>query len=164
MADPRSRVNTLERGQALVEFTLCAMVFFALVLGVVESARLFQSWTTVQHAAREAARYAVTGREDCDGMAADREDCIIDTAKKATTGLSGGGLSGADVAVTLTSWDYPDYADPGAANSAGAACDAVEVEVTYKHQFLVPFFKVIAPSGLDLSGSQRMVIEPYGSC
>jgi Flp pilus assembly protein TadG len=164
MSYPKRRSTGDESGQALVEFALCAMIFFTLVFGVVEAARMFQSWVTVQHAAREAARYAVTGREDCDGLATGRENCILATAKKATSGLHGGGLSGADVSVSLESWSAPDYADPATASDAGGPCDAVQVKVTYRHQLVIPLFEPIAPDGLDLSGSQRMVVEPYGAC
>ncbi len=164
MSKRNRRSRNLERGQALVEFALCATVFFMLVFGVIEAARIFQSWTTVQHAAREAARYAVTGREDCDGLATGREACIVATAKQATTGLSGGGLNGSAVSVSIESWSAPDYADPATANDAGGPCDAVQVKVTYKHDLVIPFFQLIAPNGLDLAGSQRMVIEPYGTC
>jgi Flp pilus assembly protein TadG len=58
-----------ERGQSLVEFGLVSLVFFMVVFGILDMARLFQSWNAVQHASRDAARYAITGKSTCDGGA-----------------------------------------------------------------------------------------------
>ena len=53
-----------ERGQAVVEFAVVATVFFIMFLfGIIDCARLFESWTAVQHAAREGARLGITGSD-----------------------------------------------------------------------------------------------------
>jgi len=78
-----------DQGQALVEFGLVSIVFLTMVFGIIDFARLMQSWVTVQYAAREGARYALTGRSDCAGYTDNRIGCITDTAKGATTGLYG---------------------------------------------------------------------------
>ena len=153
-----------QRGQALVEFALVALAFITLVFSVLEGALLFQSWVTLQHASREGARYAVTGRVNCDGITEDRAACIAQTAIKATTGLSGGGISGSDVTVSFKKWDYPDYSGSGISNNPGDQCDAIEVRVDYTHSLIFPPLKLIAPSGIDLAGRQRMVNEPFGPC
>ena len=153
-----------QRGQATAEFALVSIVFFFLVFGIIDGARLFESWVTLQHAAREGARYAITGQVDCAGYAGDREACITEKAMAATEGLSGGGLGGADVAVTFVAWEYPDYTNPPVDDSAGDQCDAIEVRVTYTHEFAFPLLKAIAPSGVDMTGSQRMINEPFGPC
>ena len=132
-------------------------------------ARLFQSWITVQHAAREGARYAITGQVGCDGVVADRTQCIIQTAKKATTGLPGGGENSSIVNVSIKYWEFndPDFSDT-ATSGAGGACDAIEVTVSYKHSLITPLVKpIFAAFGKDpfpLSGSQRMINEPWGDC
>ncbi len=41
--------------QALVEFTLTALVFLMLLVMIIEVARILQAYVTIQHAAREAA-------------------------------------------------------------------------------------------------------------
>ncbi len=158
-----------ERGQILVEFALVATVFFMFIFGVFDMARLFQSWITVQHAAREGARYAITGQVGCDGVVADRTQCIIQTAKKATTGLPGGGKNSSIVNVSIKYWEFndPDFSDT-ATSGAGGACDAIEVTVSYKHSLITPLVKpIFAAFGKDpfpLSGSQRMINEPWGDC
>ena len=55
-------METKSRGQGLVEFALILPLLLMLLLGVVEGARLAWAYITVQEAAREAARYAVSGR------------------------------------------------------------------------------------------------------
>jgi hypothetical protein len=47
------------RGQGLVEFALILPALLMIVLSIIEAALLFQSYLAIQHAAREAARYAV---------------------------------------------------------------------------------------------------------
>ncbi len=51
-----------QSGQALTEFALVLPLLLLLLLGVVEASRIIWAAITVQNAAREAARYAVTGR------------------------------------------------------------------------------------------------------
>jgi len=149
-----------ERSQAVVEFALVGSIFFMLVFGIIDTARLFESWVTVQHAAREGARYALTGRSDCDGVPDNRLVCITNTAKEAAMGLSGGSSA---VNVTVRKWAYPDYADPPVEGSAGVACDDIEVQVQYDHHFLTPVIRAIVPD-IQLSGRERVINEPFGRC
>jgi hypothetical protein len=151
-----------EKGQALVEFAFAAMIFLLLVFGIIDFARLFQSWVTVQHAAREAARYGVTGRSDCDIAGDDRLACIEYTAEESTHGLSG---APDNVSVSVRSWDYPDYADPPLEGSAGEQCDALEVSVHYDFEFAAPVLaNVLGALDVPLVGRERMVNEPFGPC
>ncbi len=158
-----------ERGQALVEFALVAVAlvavaFLALVFGILDGARLFHSWVTVQHASREGARYAVTGRVNCDGITEDRAACIEQVGLNATTGLSRGGPYGGNVTVTYKKWDFPEYPGPPVSGDPGGQCDAIKVSVTYVHHFVFPLFQALVPSGLEISGRQRMLNEPFGPC
>ncbi|MCB0223367.1 MAG: pilus assembly protein, partial [Anaerolineae bacterium] len=62
-----------QKGQALVELALGLPLLLLLLLGIIEGARVAWAFITVQQAAREAARYAVTGRpyfnsDDLDGI------------------------------------------------------------------------------------------------
>jgi hypothetical protein len=49
-------------GQSLVEFALMLPILLLLFFGIIEFARIFHAWLTVEHSAREAARYAVSGQ------------------------------------------------------------------------------------------------------
>jgi hypothetical protein len=151
-----------ERGTVLLEFAIVGMVFFTIVFGIIDFSRLFQSWVTVQHAAREAARYGVTGRTDCPIAGDDRVACIEYVAKEATAGLAG---APANVTVTLRSWKYPDYADPPTEGSAGDQCDALEVSVDYDFHFAAPIVaNVLGALDVPIRGRERMVNEPFGPC
>ena len=149
-----------DQGQALVEFGLVAVVFLTFVFGIIDFARLLESWVTVQYAAREGARYALTGRSDCADYADNRIGCITDTAKAATTGLYG---APGNVTVKVRSWAYPNYANPATENSAGVACDSVEVEVDYDHHLVTPIIAAIV-SHVSLTGKERVLNEPFGPC
>jgi len=167
------RGSRAQRGQALVEFTIVVLVFMLFVFGILDSARLFQSWSAVQHAAREGARYGITGRTTCtfDGTNySTRADCIIKSSKNATIGMLNGGVNGT-VTVTCQSFDFNNaYAARGDSNtactgtSAGNQCDAEEVKVTYTHTFITPLLQFAAPSGITIVGRQRMINEPFGPC
>src|SRR5690554_6072897 len=65
-AQDRSRGR---RGQTMAEFALTLPILLLLMFGVIEFARIFHAWVTLQNAARAAARYAVTGRWDEDVVA-----------------------------------------------------------------------------------------------
>lgn len=58
MNDKKKSAN----GQALVEFALMITVVLMLIFLIIESSRILWAWTTVQNAAREGARYAITGQ------------------------------------------------------------------------------------------------------
>jgi regulation of enolase protein 1 (concanavalin A-like superfamily) len=69
-----------QNGQGMVEFALISPVLLLTILAIIETALIFQGYLTVQHAAREAARWAVTynperGKElngdSCDGTSCD---------------------------------------------------------------------------------------------
>ncbi len=51
-----------QKGQGLVEFALILPFLLMALLGIVEAARLIWAYTTVQTAARETVRYAITGK------------------------------------------------------------------------------------------------------
>lgn len=53
----------------MAEFALTLPILLLLMFGVIEFARIFHAWVTLQNAARAAARYAVTGRWDEDVVA-----------------------------------------------------------------------------------------------
>ncbi|GAB4526497.1 MAG: hypothetical protein Kow0063_00810 [Anaerolineae bacterium] len=55
-------MNRKTRGQSLVEFALILPILLLLILGIIEGARIIWAYITVQNAAREAARYAITGQ------------------------------------------------------------------------------------------------------
>lgn len=52
------------RGQTMAEFMMTFPIVMLLAFGVIEFARLFQAWVTLQNSARTAVRYGITGAWD----------------------------------------------------------------------------------------------------
>jgi Flp pilus assembly protein TadG len=55
----RLRVLRGQRGQSLVEFSLVAIVFFIIVLGMIDATRAVWNYNTLAEATREGTRYAI---------------------------------------------------------------------------------------------------------
>lgn len=55
----QQRILRKQAGAAAVEFALIAIVFFTLLLGIIEFGRMFYVWNSVQEVTRRAAREAV---------------------------------------------------------------------------------------------------------
>lgn len=53
-----------QKGQGMIEFVLISPVLLLTILAIIETALIFQGYLTVQHAAREAARWAITYKPD----------------------------------------------------------------------------------------------------
>lgn len=149
-----------EDGQSLAEFALIAPIFFLLIFGIVDLSRAFQAYVTVQEAARGGARYAVTGRIDCTGIAIqNRNNCIKQTVDVRVKDLDGH----AGITTSYRKWTYPSYADPPIENDAGQQCDAVEVEVRYTFHPITPIMNRIIPN-VPMQAKERLVNEPFGTC
>lgn len=149
-----------ERGQTLVEFAMIAPVLVILIFGFVDVSRVYQAWVTIQGAAREGARYGVTGRADCDIASEDRLACIQYAAAQRAEPLTN---SDSDLTVTVRSWDYPEYADPATEGDPGDQCDALEVQVEYDFTPSTPLVDTIL-GAVHLTGRERLVNEPFGVC
>ena len=91
------------KGQTLAEFALTLPILLLLLFGIVEFGRLFQSWVTLQNAARTAVRYASTGQYKDDRF--DIESLIICTPETTVNAV------GADT--TFVNYErgrgYPSY-------------------------------------------------------
>jgi hypothetical protein len=83
------------RGGSLVEFAIIGTLFFVLIFAVIDIAVLEWVTLTMQHAVREGARYAVTGRIDLDpscdpsdpGCVLQRYLAVIEKIKQESMGL-----------------------------------------------------------------------------
>lgn len=149
-----------EGGQTLLEFALLVPVIVILIFGFVDVSRIYQSWVTLEGAAREGTRYAVTGRSDCDIADDDRMACIEYQTTQRAEALTN---NDDDLTVTVRSWDYPTYTDPATEGDAGEQCDAVEVQVDYDFTPSTPLASAIFGS-VHLVGRDRLVNEPFGTC
>lgn len=79
-----------QAGATIVEFALVASLLFSILLAIVDFGHMFWVNLTMQHAVREGARYAVTGRADLDPTPADpttRCDAAIEKIRRESMGL-----------------------------------------------------------------------------
>jgi hypothetical protein len=166
-----------QKGQGLLEFALILIPLLMLVLGIIEAARLFHAYIAVQHAAREAARYAITGRPFDEFDPAEGPFCkadnirvehIKDVAKAQAFGLPVDywGLTPADFDDNLTKpgffgveiHGFDAYDQPEQRDDPGQPGLPVRVRVVYNIIMLDPFYRAIVPQ-IRLVGHAEMVNE-----
>ena len=58
------KLRKSERGAAMVEFAIIAMLFFALIFGIIEFGWIFNGYITLTSAAQEGARLAIVTKYD----------------------------------------------------------------------------------------------------
>ncbi len=148
-----------EGGQTLAEFGMILPILLVVIFGLVDMSRAMQSYVTIQEAARDGARYAVTGRIDCTGAAIqNRDNCIKAAVANRVASLN----NAASVSSSFKSWAYPSYTTV-TPNNAGNQCDAVEVAVSYSYQPMTPVFNFFVGT-VPMKARERMVNEPFGTC
>jgi Flp pilus assembly protein TadG len=115
----RTRLWRSESGAQIVEFALVVPFLLMLIAGIVDVARLFQSFEVATNAAREGARLASLPGYDLNGYA---------TAKgRVTAYMAVGGATGShSTDITLVTIPV----------GGGATADAVQVTVSYTHDFM----------------------------
>ena len=115
------------RGISIVETALAVPLLLLLVFGAVDLGRVLFAHLTLQHAVREAGRFAVTGRTlpNMEGEHP-RLDSVIQVA---TTGAEPFPLTSADIQVS---------SGHGGSGSAGGPGDVVTISVSYPIHFLTP--------------------------
>lgn len=109
--------NRSQSGQSLLEFALVLPVLALMLLGIVDFGQIFSRWLVVEHAARDAARYASLGG----------------SADQATTMAEQEAGGNATATVTLA-----PYTVPQTGNQTGNSPALTQVTVTI--QSPVPLF------------------------
>jgi Flp pilus assembly protein TadG len=155
-----------ERGQTLLEFALVLPAILLLFFILIESGRLFHAYVTVQHAAREGARYAVTGQHD--EAIGDRVTTIKHTARMAASSL----VVDPNKVDLVNGPASPYYDDasalivrvwgPRGEDDAGGPGERVTVRVVYNLPILTPVLSSIAPM-VPLAGQIEMINEGFGA-
>jgi hypothetical protein len=167
------------QGQALVEFALIITVLLMMMFLIIESARILWAWNTVQNAAREGARYAITGQftdpcdsaqlpkftDICDGTETEtlRVASIINVAHQGLSGLPLNETSGAfedDYYYQIEVWgvndQYTFQKDFG-----GIPNQPVIVRAFYRVPIITPLLQPILPS-IPVFGQVTMNNESFG--
>lgn len=139
------------RGATIVEFALFFLLFLTVAVGLMELGRGVWTYTTVAHAARAGARYAVVhGSLNPIGQ----DGTTIAEVVKANAV----GLDPAEITVTTKYEKYDQVAGTWLTGSAyNERGNVVEVKVGYPFR-LVTGPLVLAQNTLQLSSTSRMVV------
>ena len=156
----RVTVRRREKGQALVEFSLVALIFFTVLFGLIEGARLIYTNNMLNNAAREGAR---TGSVQAGWIGQSGNGCNSPEGQICPPQASFGTnilaaanreLIGANplIASNLT-------LKCGAVAPSAAACiPGVKLVVTATYTY-VPFLPVISRTNIQLTASSTMLIQ-----
>jgi hypothetical protein len=135
-------------GSTLVEFSLLAPIVIFLFMGVFEFGRFFYTRLTLQHAVREAARFAITGSTMEDPVTGDpmsRAQSIRQVILEEAATLH---LDVEDVTI-----DPPD---------GGGPSQVVRVSGDFQYVFVTPGLAQMFPDvSYDFSVSTSMKNEPF---
>jgi len=85
-----SSIPGSQRGAATVEFALIAIVFFMVLLGIMEFGRIMYIWNTTQEVTRHAAREAVVRDFSAAEIAAIQRESIFKAGSSGTVSLPAG--------------------------------------------------------------------------
>ncbi|MFL6428790.1 MAG: TadE family protein [Acidobacteriaceae bacterium] len=124
-------------GSSTVEFSLIAVIFVMLLLGVIEMGRMILAYTTIAQAAKAGARYAIVHGSlrsggGASGPSGPGNTTQIETVVK--NFASAGALNTVNVTTTVT---YPTVS--GTCGTNGPGCP-VQVKVTYPFTPLLSYF------------------------
>ena len=123
-----------EKGQALVEFAMVALLFFTLVFGIIEFGRALWTWNTIVQATRAGARYAAVEIPTSDDTPIMK--VVVYNDPNATTSSTPvvSGLTEANVRVRYLN-------NNGTVATNKTVADLIEVSVVnYQFTFLVSLF------------------------
>ena len=150
--------RTRDSGETLLEFAMALSLFLLLVLGSMDYAYFFYTKLTLQHAVRQAGRYAITGQcvTDSNGACAlNRYSSIISTLRNASNNILNS-TNASDVNVTCT----PNGG--GCPNLAGGPGDIITITVAYKYTFMTaPIAKFFTGGSYTITVSTAFNNEPF---
>lgn len=136
-------------GAAVVEFALVASMFLALVLSVVELGQLFFVNLTMQHAVREGARYAVTGRANLDPHAGSQQryQAVLKAIRDSAMGYYD--KVSPVIVVSVNEASPSSYAGPDAYNPGmfGGPGDIVVLRLDCTWPLLTPIWQALFQDG-----------------
>jgi Flp pilus assembly protein TadG len=143
---------TGRRGQSMIEFSLCFLLFLGTVVGFGQLALAIWIKTTLHYAVREGARYAITGQ--IIGTSG-QDDSIRQVISRNTAGM----LSVAEAA-TMVTIDYFDQAGAPTASNAGGNTVVISVN-NYPIPLMVPAPVSFAGQPIAISAQAVARLEPF---
>jgi Flp pilus assembly protein TadG len=148
-----SRSFRREEGNSMVEFSLVAVMFVMLLLGVVELGRMILVYTTIAQAAKAGARYAIVHGSFRTGTGVDGPSGPGNTTQVQTVVqnfASAGPLQTSSLTTTVT---YPTISGLCGTNQPGCP---VQVTVSYPFTPLLGYFNSML--SVSLSSTSEGVI------
>lgn len=149
------RVRGGRRGLSILETAIAIPIFLLILFGIVDIGRVLFAHMTLQHAVREAGRFAVTGRTlPGTGGSHPRLDSILQVV---LTDSSPFPLTSGNVHVSSAS---------GGDGSPGGPGDRVTIEVVYRVALITPLIGNLFPGGgviVDVSTTFRNEPFPPGN-
>jgi len=144
----RRRLRRNTSGQSLVEFAIVLPLLLLMFFGIFEFGRFYFTKLTLQHAVREATRFAITGNTLTDPETGDpisRANSIVRVILENTNNLD------VDLAgVTITPAD------------GGGPEEIVRVRVDFQYDLTMPLIQNIVPDGhVNFSFSTAMRNEAF---
>ncbi len=150
------RARFAARGQSLVEFALILPVLTLVIFGIIDMARVIQAQVTVNNAARQAIRFAITGYQEQTPAG----DYLVRTDSIRTVAIAG--LAGLPLTNTGNSDEYGFYQVEINPSDGGLPGQNVEVYVYYTIEMLTPPIRAIFPRVI-VSGFERAINEQWGA-
>lgn len=160
------RAEGLERlkaqdGSALIEYALVFMFLMSMLLGIMDFGRVLYSYHFLSNAARDATRWAAVNGATCG--APTPSNPAGDNSCNGIGGMNNGPASATDIQTYVARITPPGVDStnvtttaiwPGCGGLNSPGCP-VEVTISYKFNFAVPF---IRSTPLTLSSSSQMII------
>lgn len=174
-----------EKGQGLAEFALALPILLMIIFGMIEAARLVQAYLVVQHASREAARYAVVGlpsEADCQAAMGHVCESVLGTgamcpteyadyrvaeikerARSAAIGLP---IDPNETDPTrprhlgVTVWGQPTFYESAVEDCPGVPGARVEVRVFFNLPVITPVLSGALPT-IRVTASTQMINEGF---
>jgi Flp pilus assembly protein TadG len=150
-----SRSWKSEQGNSMVEFSLVAVVFVMLLLGVVEMGRLILVYTTMAQAAKAGARYAIVHGNFRTGAGATGPSGPADYSQIQTVVQNFAGAGGIRLLANATTVTYTNDTMTCIYPPNGPGC-SVQVKVTYPFAPLLGYFNPML--SMTLSSTSKGVI------
>ena len=146
------RGSTGERGSAFVEFALVAPLLLLLIFCVLDFGRLFFTQLTLQHALREAGRFAVTGNKLANPGGGSSKMSRVASIKKVAQ----------DAAASLDLTNIQIKSVLGGTNHAGGPSDTITISLTTNVKLLTPLVAAFFPQGASkITASTTFRNEPF---
>jgi Flp pilus assembly protein TadG len=144
----RKQHATRARGTTVIEVALVLPVLLLLMMGIFDFSRMFYARLTMQHAVREAVRFAVTGNTTNDpstGNPRSRVDSIKAKIVQNAVNLN--------VDLNTVAINPSDGGGPG---------DVVTVSADFSYPFMTPIIRPLVPGGrYDFTVASSMKNEPF---